>query len=206
MTNEASVATVFRDGGDYRPEHVELLRAQIPGLVVLGLDVEIPPHQNWPGWWAKMNLFDPARPGDILYFDLDTIITGPIEAYRSLGRTHVLRDFYAPKQIGSGVLYIAEHDKPRIWDAWISRPEHWMATYRGDQEFLEQHLGQAARWQDEFPNEILSYKKHITAYDRFYEGGHDPLDANVICFHGYPRPWDAKDPWIQNIYSRCVST
>jgi len=37
---------------------------------------------KWPGWWAKMELFDPETfaPGTrILYLDLDTIVCGPID-------------------------------------------------------------------------------------------------------------------------------
>ena len=83
-----TIATVLRSGGDYRPEHVRALAdmcgrfAPAHRFVVLtdqcyafAEDEEIearPLKRDWPGWWAKMELF--ALPGPVLFFDLDTVI------------------------------------------------------------------------------------------------------------------------------------
>ena len=43
-------------------------------------DVEtVPLKHDWPGWWSKMALFDPAIEGDIFCTDLDNVFLGPLD-------------------------------------------------------------------------------------------------------------------------------
>jgi hypothetical protein len=155
------------------------------------LDCEVCPlFYNWPGWWAKMNLFHPDIEGDVLYFDLDTVINGDISKYTELEKSHVLEDFFSPYvSIGSGMMYLTEEDRMRVWDDWIKNPQDHMSRYRGDQDYLKKFFWDAKRWQHEFPGEIISYKKHLTLSCRHYVPGYSEDKANVICFHGQPRPW-----------------
>ena len=125
---ETLIACVFRAGGDYTLDHVDLLKKQVPGLVCFGVD--IPFLYDWPGWWGKMELFRPDIEKDILFFDLDTVITGDIKHYKSLTESHFLADFYKPDEsIGSGMMFIRHVDKARVWNDWISAPEHHRSNY-----------------------------------------------------------------------------
>ncbi|MGM0927533.1 MAG: hypothetical protein ACQEXC_14095 [Pseudomonadota bacterium] len=187
---------VLRSGGEFGREHVQWLAGQVPGLQCLSdvwvKDVPaITQRYAWPGWFAKLELFRPDIPGDLLYLDLDTVVLGDlaplIEA--AAGRTTLLSDFYRPAQPASGLMYIAEQDKTRVWDYWMRDPAGHMARARttacwGDQGILRRALGDGVqRWQDIAPGQVASYKVHCR------QG--PPPAARVVCFHGNPRPWAA---------------
>lgn len=182
------VATCLRSGGEYKPEHVDRLRGMVGDADFVCLsDVEvncrrIPLKHDWSGWWAKMELFAPWVKGDLLYFDLDTTIFRlPSIPMRSA----VLRDFMNQGQIGSGMMFLKEADRAAVWDAFIADPIRHMRECRtpnrwGDQGFIEPFFSDALRWQD-FAK-VYSYKMHCR--------NSVPQDADVVCFHGKPRPWD----------------
>ena len=187
---------VLRSGGEYKPEHVQLLSKQIPCLVCLSdVPVEgvktIPLSQNWPGWWSKLELFRPDIEGDLLYFDLDTVVLGAVDELE-VGETTMLSDFFRPQLLASGLMYISERDKSHVWTEFTKSPIQHIrrCTTRhswGDQGFLSGVLS-PKRWQDLLPNKVVSYKVHCR-YGL-------PDNALVVCFHGYPRPWQAKEGWV----------
>ena len=183
--------TVLRSGGEYKPEHVQRLAKMVPGLVCLS-DVDIPGvptvklKQDWPAWWAKMELFGPAFETDILHIDLDTTVLGDITPFLKAGKTTLLGDFYYPGTLASGFMYIHQDDKAKVWKEFIKNPEEVINKFKhppliGDQGFLNGVL-EAQTWQKILPNKVVSYKVHCR------EG--IPKEASVICFHGKPRPWD----------------
>ena len=189
------IACVLRSGGDFGPEHVQWLARQVPGLVCLS-DVPVPgvdwrPLQHdWPGWWAKMEMFGPALEGDVLMIDLDTVVLRLPEAP---GETTVLQDFTEPSVMGSGFMYVTAADRARVWDAWLADPAKHMRDNRrwpkwGDQGFLQEHIGGAAKW----GASVRSYKVHCR--------GGLPEGADVVCFHGKPRPWDARAAWVPPLH------
>lgn len=186
-------ACVLRSGGDFRPEHVQWLARQVPGLVCLS-DVDVPGVEtirlqtDWPGWWAKLEMFGPLLRGDVLMLDLDTVVR---EMPLMPTRTTVLRDFTQPDVIGSGFMFVTATDRARCWEAFKRDPVGIMASCTkwprwGDQGFLMDHLAAAQRWQD--VAKVYSYKVHCRSGV--------PSDAQVVCFHGKPRPWDVRDAWV----------
>lgn len=188
MTN----VCVLRSGGEYGPEHVRWLARQVPGIVCLS-DVPVPGvetvplEHDWPGWWAKLELFSGSIDGDLMFFDLDTVVF----RVPTVDRTTVLRDFYYPDRIGSGLMYIAEQDKRRVWDAWMDNPAAHMrrAGRGGDQAFLQDFIGGAQKWQD--VASVYSFKAHC-------QRGL-PADADIVCFHGKPRPWASGATWVPSL-------
>jgi hypothetical protein len=196
------VALVLRGGGEYLPHHAQVLAKQVEkhlcadvvcysNVPVPGVD-RFPLQFSWPGWWAKMELFNPRVRGDLLYLDLDTVVTGDLGDIASVGRLTILRDFYRdgkrkPEGLGSGLMYLPEADRAEIWDKWIQSPAKFISHYRmmgkGDQAFLEDwSMDRWTRWQDLVPGQVLSWKVHSLS-----EG--IPPQCRVICFHGRPRPW-----------------
>ncbi|EFO2868674.1 hypothetical protein IH240_004512, partial [Escherichia coli] len=75
------------------PKHAQWLHRQIRGIRSVCLtDAEhiegvetAPLFYNWPGWWAKMELFNPDHPvigkEDLFYLDIDTVITGDLHEF-----------------------------------------------------------------------------------------------------------------------------
>lgn len=194
-----SVCTVLRQSHEYTPDLVVRLAKSVnrhlPGIPFFCLsDVPVPGVTvrplvtDWPGWWAKMELFRPDLIGDLLFFDLDTMIIGSLEDIANVNRLTLLEDFYRPTGLGSGMMYIPQDKRARVWASWVRNPLLWMDKYKagGDQSFLEQAWpdDKAARWQDLVGSQVLSYKAHIRPANIV------PKDTRVVCFHGQPRPWD----------------
>lgn len=210
------VALVLRSGGEYRPEHVRALVAQIerhlPGVGVVCLsDVEVPCERvplkyGWRSWWSKLELFRPDVAGDLLYIDLDTVIVGDLSELASLGRTTLLSDFYYPERPASGLMYLAESDRAKVWAAWIADPKAAMhkCMRHGDQQFIGEVLHDAQRFQDVLPGRVVSYKVHVAKglNKRSIGDGTVPAGASVVCFHGRPRPWHIKAEWVPGYATR----
>ena len=202
------VALVLRSGGDFEPGHVETLARQIhshlSGAKIICLadcEVACEPvslRHDWPGWWAKMELYAPWIEGDLLYVDLDTVITGDLADIAGRGKLTVLSDFYRPERMGSGLMYLPHDDRAAIWEAWIADPERHIAECTtperwGDQGFLQDFWRERAdRWQDVLPGQVVSYKVHVREPQTHRESGNGsvPDNARVVAFHGKPRPWE----------------
>lgn len=191
------VACVLRSGGEYDVEDVIRLEAGIR-THLLGARficfsdipmrcVTVRLEHAWPGWWSKLEIFRPEIEGDLLYADLDTIITGDLSDMAGIGKLTIMRDVYRPDGLQSSVMYIPQSEKRRVWEAFRSRPDIHMRRHSGggDQAFLETlWLGGAAIWQDELPGQVVSYKAGKIA-----ENG-VPADCRAVVFHGRPKPRD----------------
>ncbi len=173
------IACVLNKSPTYQSEYVGRL---FDGISAHLRDFEFVAVQSmWPGWWSKMELFNPALGGDILYFDLDTIIVGPIDDLFT-GKLTLLSDFNVPKLVETGVMFLPEADRAKVWDAWAPDPAAVRKKHYSDGSFLREFYGGAARWQDEVPGKIVSYKNHCQPFV--------PKGASVVCFHGLPKPKD----------------
>ena len=205
------VVCVLRSGGVYKPSHVHELQRQVSmhlpsadffcmsDVQVDGVEV-IPLAHGWPGWWSKMNLFHPSIRGDLLYIDLDTVIVGDLSDLASLGRTTMLSDFYYHERPASGLMYLTESDRAKVWASWIADPKTAMhkCMRHGDQQFIGEVLHHAQRFQDVLPGRVVSYKVHVAKglNKRSIGDGTVPVGASVVCFHGRPRPWHLKAEWV----------
>lgn len=193
---------------EYEVKHVQALARQVEqyapnasfeclsNVAVPGVECRKLRH-GWPGWWSKLELFDQEVPGDFLFMDLDTVITGPLDDILAVKKLTLLRDFYRDgvklkAGLGGGLMYLPADQRRDVWDFWIEHPQSRMREYpRGDQFLFEKFfLGSAARWQDVVPGQVVSYKVHC-------KNGVPP-DARVICFHGVPRPWQV--PQFLHLY------
>ena len=186
-----TVACVYKTGGVYTREYVNRLRHSVAAnlhwphqWVCLSDDPEVATHalhENLPGWWSKFELMT-LTGGRVLYFDLDTVIHGDITPLAYVERLTLLRDFYRPDGLGSGLMMLPEADRERMWEHWEKSPHGHMGRFiiEGDQAVMEQlWLDTAARWQDLMPGAIVSYKAH-QLFER--------KAASVTCYHGQPKP------------------
>jgi len=164
-------------------------------------------RSGWPGWWAKMEIFQLLGP--MLYFDLDTIITGSIDTLANWvmqaddNTLLMLRDFYRRNE-ASGILgwdsdmslilrdfrdnYAAKAIWRRSDRAVTMRAKGTL--FRGDQEwlriFLRNHPQVSVRFAQDVQPGLYSYKVDVQKADGL------PDDASIVCFHGQPRPHEIK--------------
>lgn len=199
-----TVACVLKSGGIYDASWVARLQAgvtrhlRVPHRFVCLSDVAVPCERialehDWPGWWAKIELF--KLPGPVLFYDLDTAIVGDqcdIAEQAEEWEFTLLRDFYRLGDgLGSGVMSW-NVNLSRLHQTFEEDPARWMQKIggRGDQSYLEENVNHrgVARWQDRLPDQIVSYKVHCRAGI--------PPGARVVCLHGRPKFGDmsANDP------------
>jgi Protein of unknown function DUF115/Methyltransferase domain len=154
------------------------------------------------GWWAKLALFRAGafpRGERVLYFDLDTIITGPLDAIAAYtGDFAILRDVYRPQGLQSSVMAWEAGGRHRqFWELWHRRG--CPMDERGDQGFIEDALDLMPsqikfidRWQDLFPGRFRSYK--VECREEI------PPGTSVVFFHGHPRPHEVKAGWVPEVW------
>lgn len=195
-----TVACVLKSGGIYDASWVTPLKngvakhLPIEHRFVCLSDVEVPCERiplehDWPGWFAKIELFKLSGP--LLYFDLDSAIVGDLSdiagAVTGPGLT-TLEDFYRPGGIGSGVMAWGE-TQLSLYYLFLNSPQKWMKACGGggDQSYIER-VRISDKWQAKLPGQIVSYKVHC-------QNGIPP-DARVVCLHGRPKFADmpANDP------------
>lgn len=180
-----TVCCVLRSGGCYTPEYVERLKAGIEqhltdfNFVCLS-DIDVPNRMplvtDWPGWWAKLEIF--RLKGRVLYFDLDTVITGDLTAIANYPhRFTMLRDFFFDDRLASGVMawggdyqFIFDQFDLASIDRYRRQPRY------GDGGYIQDQVDSEA-FQDILPGQILSRKAHPNR-----------SAARVVCYHGLPRP------------------
>lgn len=155
---------------------------------------------NLEGWWNKLYLFKQGLfpQGDrILYFDLDTAITGPLDEIVTYdGEFAILRDFYRPQGLQSSVMaWTPCEDTAAIWDNYAR--SGYPDKAGGDQEWIElcfygNGSFQYQIWQHLYPGEFASYKVHC-------QDGM-PKNTKVVVFHGHPRPHEVANGWVPRVW------
>jgi hypothetical protein len=198
-----TIVCVLRSGGDYTPDHVEALRAQVqrhlrtPHAFLCLTDQAVDCDRlqllhSWPGWWSKIELFRPDLPQGIkVYMDLDTVVVRDFtDMARAPHRFTMLHNMTrGPGWPGSGLMAWSD-DLTLLYDMFRSAPDHFIATCNtsdcwGDQGFIYAHTPVRPQfWQDRWPERVVSYKKHCRP-----RGGRVPPRASIVCYHGQPRPW-----------------
>lgn len=180
---------MLKSGGDFTTEYVERLKdgveTHLPGADWCCLS-DVPEvatealTDDLPGWWSKLELFRPGLfSGRVLYFDLDTVITGDLSEIASYsGPFAALEDFYTPSSIGSGVMAWEAGHADHLYTKWRGQKPNG-----GDQTWIMRQMGHIDRLQNLYPGQIASYKAHVRAQRR---------KARVVCFHGRPRPHEVK--------------
>lgn len=196
---DLTVACVLRSGGAYRAEHVLGLMAQVQHWLPKARfaclsDVPVPCERvplesDWPGWWAKVELFRHFK-GRTLYLDLDTVIVADPSPLVT-GEFCMIRNWVYPELLASGVMSWSG-DYSHITSAFEPVADRVMAEYVtrekwGDQAFIAEHAGNVRP----FPwGDIASFR-----YQKLK--GKVPKGAKIVAFNGTHLPWTAGPYWAR---------
>lgn len=193
-------------------------------------DRSVPPHMikhiidEWPGisgpkksWWYKMQLFNTAHhSGDLLYFDLDTVILRDISWITDLPTDYFwgIRDFrYLQginyQTINSSTMWFNVSNFSYVWDQFVKDGIDLVAKqYPGDQDYItkvidvnrrrhfEDKYFESYRWQCLDGGYDFMYRKHRTPGSGVSIAG----DTCVVVFHGKPKPHNITDPEIVKLW------
>lgn len=153
----------------------------------------IPLTNDYPGTWARMQLYSPEmeqyRP--FLYIDLDMAVIKSLEQIFSLiedpTKFITLEDFWQPGQMATALVWFpAKSEKvAKVWQEWQKVKKDGFG-FRMD-NFLRRVVQPDLFWQ-RLTETIFDFKprgyKVVT---------HVPATATLICFHGKPRIFDAAE-------------
>jgi FkbM family methyltransferase len=146
------------------------------------------------GWWNKLYLFKEGvfEPDDrIIYFDLDTVITGALDALLAYdGDFAILRDFYRSGGYQSSVLLWRGGFGAEIWESFAQAG--YPDLYGGDQAWIETQAPGADLLQNLYPDFFRSYKVSCTRGI--------PRGCRIVVFHGEPRPHQVTEGWVPKIW------
>lgn len=214
-----------RTGNKYGIEYVEKLRAMvgrhlsIPHRFVCLTDqpdtcdgvefIDISRH-GLVGWYAKLLVFnrEVSGPGRLLYFDLDMVICGNIDALAALAiPMGICENFTKIRQersgasstwncaFGSCVMLLSPNYGQPVWDSFDRNRQHHIekAGRMGDQKIIE-NIGPAGVTilQDLLPPGFFChYKDFMSAPDS---------RAAVLVFAGNQKPHNTSVPWARDLW------
>jgi hypothetical protein len=216
-----TVVLVLRSGGDFSFRDVELIARHINGKwrsetrpriiclwdkATMSYDLGnieiIPLTNNYKGTWSRMQLYAPEmeqyRP--FLYVDLDTAIIKSLENIFALikepDKFIVLEDFWQKGQLATGLVWFPANSEKikKVWEEWNKSVQ--AQGFRMD-AFLRRCITPDLYWQ-QLTTTIYDFKpKQMVVLKEV------PEDANLICFHGKPRIFQAAEAslslaWVRN--------
>jgi len=173
--------------------------------------IDIPAPYNNLGW-RKVNLFAPKvadLTGDVLFIDLDVVITGPLDAFFEHEPDQPFVVMQNPTQPGSrigntSVYRFRVGASPDVLDKLLADAPAMIEQYRNSQTFISRTIGQIAFWPEPW---CASFKvKCIPPFpQRLWRPPTLPEGARVVIFPGKPDPdeaaagtWPA--PWHKRWY------
>jgi len=179
---------------------------------------------DWPeisglrrAWWYKLQLFNSEHhQGNLLYFDLDTVILRDISWIPQLPTEYLwgIRDFKHLQRPGystlnSSVMWWNVDRMSWVWDQFnTTNVVNTTRQYPGDQDYLNAVLGQnriryledsqiqSWRWQCLDGGYNFNTRRHKIPG----QGTQIPGSASVLVFHGKPKPHEINDKVVQDLW------
>jgi len=153
------------------------------------------------GWWSKIELF--KHKGPCLYFDLDTVLTGSIKGI-------------AEAVCGKGDEGTSR--KPKLYmltpfretEKWASGVMAWQGDLSGVYKNFRKSDMEEFKWDQRYISFITEFADIPISSIQKYTSVHSykwhckdklPKGAQIVCFHGRPRPHEVKDtPWMKEYW------
>jgi hypothetical protein len=149
--------------------------------------------------WSKLELFKPRLSGRVIYFDIDTIIVRNIDRLMDYsGDVAMLHCWRNDWMWASGIM-AWNVPLPCVLPTPDERARIDAGPKRGDQRFISRKLEQAGHTIDKVRDIVnaVSYRWHVMTKHEHVDGNWQPRpdstygvpeDADIVCFHGGPRP------------------
>ena len=223
MSEQRTIVLVLKNGKGFGFRDVELIARHIngkwksetrPRIICLwdkatehynlgNLEL-IPLRNNWPGTWSRMQLYSPEMEQykPFLYVDLDTAVIQSLENIFDLVKDPTqfitLEDFYQKRKLATGLVWFpAKSIKvDQVWSAWKKsvKPRKRMDF------FLRRETSADAFWQD-LTDTIADFKPSKKPKLSKLSG-----KTNLVCFHGNPRIFAARDiEWVEKYVSKAFT-
>jgi hypothetical protein len=168
-------------------------------------------------WWYKMQLFNPEHfSGDLLYFDLDVVITNRLDWIHELDTNcfWTIRDFrYLQRRdstaMNSSMMWFNVEQFSWVWNKFKQHNiNDIVQQFPGDQDYLgsvldvnqrrfaEDRRFESFRWQCLDGGYNFAQRKHLAPNS----GVKIQPDTCVVVFHGQPKPHESTDPLVQQLW------
>lgn len=167
----------------------------------------IPERVQWTGW-RKLSLWQyPLHDlqGDVLFFDLDVVITGSIDEFFDYepGRWAVAENWSEMGQnIGNTTVYRFPADAMSyIYEKFNAEPERYLALYRNEQKYISGEAHDMVFWPHDW---CVSFKHNLMPRWplNFFVTPKLPQGTKLVAFTGKPDPdeaaigvWPVKAAW-----------
>lgn len=177
----------------------------------------LPQAKQWRPW-RKISLWQEGLPGlsgEVLYIDLDVVITGNLDDFFDFKPGHycVARNWTQPKdRIGNTSVYrfpVGEHSY--LYERMMRDGDEIIATYDNSQTFISREIKDMEFWPDEW---CVSFKHSLLPTWPLNLVRTPPLPPHtkVVAFTGKPDPDEALEGrwptrhWYQKLYKRVRPT
>jgi hypothetical protein len=176
----ACVLSTINGSSIYNRTHVERLEKQVSENIRQPYNFVCVDDSPLPGWWAKIDLFNPKRfKGRVMYLDLDVTVTGILDDVADYGGDFAICRDWLKYGFNSSVMSWNAGTADDLYTRFSSRI---MRQMHGDQDWITMMKPEASK----FPRDwCYSYKlgKHLGF----------PKDMRICVFHGRPKPWSVND-------------
>jgi hypothetical protein len=143
-------------------------------------------------WWDKLYLYSWGHGinDSLIYYDLDMVIVGDVGCFQDWSSYIVGSRFDDDKFINSTLVHIPQNFGIHVWLTYNENREEIKKKYDWDSKYLDSMIGTSFRWQDLYPNALVSYKFHV-------RGKELHGDARAVSFHGKPNPNEVSDEFVK---------
>lgn len=137
----------------------------------------------------------------VLCLDLDVVVVGdmkPLMDYRGVFCARSKFKIGEEDKLDGDIMSFAAgpDNTARFWESFIADVDHNVVMTMGRERYWVRYVANdiAQRWQNLAPGAVLSYKRHI------WRKGWLPDKAVIVSCHGYPRPHQISEKWIEKYW------